>query len=214
MQTSNSQNFNNEVFSEWQWAVYEFYNTIWSLFVEKNMLIYFTKTMYIINKKAWKVTILSLRNKFTEYSRVVPPYWMVFRNIDITKSPFSIYSPVSTSLRAMYVSSFLFRRYPYWRISMFIAPSSINEIRLRFTNQDIQNGILIAKYLYQVKYFFHLPLGILTTVLYPYTVRLYTPFSSLHVELSPPHIPHQSLIKMKSGHRIILKCMNNDNITI
>ena len=97
---------------------------------------------------------------------------------------------------------------------MFIAPSSINEIRLRFTNQHIQDGILITKYLYQVKYFFHLPLGILTTVLYPYTVRLYTPFSSLHVELSPPHIPHQSLIKMKSGYGIILKCMNNDNITI
>ena len=97
---------------------------------------------------------------------------------------------------------------------MFIAPSSINEIRLRFTNEHIQDGILITKYLYQVKYFFHLPLGILTTVLYPYTVRLYTPFSSLHVELSPPHIPHQSLIKMKSGYGIILKCMNNDNITI
>ena len=92
-------------------------------------------------KEIWEVTISSLRSKFTEYSRVVPPYWMVFRNIDITKSPFSIYSPVSTSLRAMYVSSLLFRRYPYWRISMFIAPSSINEIRLRFTNQHIQDGI-------------------------------------------------------------------------
>ena len=155
-----------------------------------------------------EVIILSLRSKFTEYSRVVPPYWMVFRNIDITKSPFSIYSPVSTSLRAMYVSSLLFRRYPYWRISMFIAPSNIHEIRFQFMNQHIQD-----KYLRRVKYFFHLPLGILTTVLYPYTVRLYTPFSSLHVELSPPHIPHQSLIKMKSGHRIILKCMNNDNKT-
>ena len=66
---------------------------------------------------------------------------------------------------------------------------------------------LITKYLSQVKCFFNLPLGILTTVLYPYTVRLYTPFSSLHVELSPPHIPHQSLIKMKSGYEIISKWM-------
>ena len=160
----------------------------------------------------WDVMILMLHNKFTEYSRVVPPYWIVFRNIDITKSPFSIYSPVSTSLRAMYVSSFLFRRYPYWRISMFIAPSSIHEIRFWFTNLYTQH--IITKYLYQVKYLFHLPLGILTTVLYPYTVRLYTPFSSLHVELSPPHIPHQSLIKMKLGYRIISKCMNNETIQI
>ena len=129
MQTSNSQDFNNEVFSEWQWAVYELYNTIWSLFVKQNIFIYLTQTIYTVFM-VLEVIILMLHNKFTEYSRVVPPYWMVFRNIDITKSPFSIYSPVSTSLRAMYVSSLLFRRYPYWRISMFIAPSCIHEIRV------------------------------------------------------------------------------------
>ena len=54
---------------------------------------------------------------------MVPPYWIVFRNIDITKSPLSMYSPVSISLRAIYVSSLLFLWYPYCRISMLIAPS-------------------------------------------------------------------------------------------
>ena len=112
-------------------------------------LIPFCETEYIHlfypnNLHRKKLIIVMLQNKFTEYSRVVPPYWIVFRNIDMTKSPFSIYSPVSTSLRAMYVSSFLFRRYPYWRISMFIAPSSINEIRLRFTNQHMQDNYKIS----------------------------------------------------------------------